>query len=263
MSEHISPQISGYELIRVSVRWQGDVLASWTQKEELVSNASAKTVFQNFYNYYERLDGSNFSDLKKLEELFEKLCSQAQKKESQKEFSYNFNDFIRILTAFLEPVEENSEGVSYGEGYEGLKADYKQEMERLGRDGREFCICLLSVVGNQVASIDILRALINSQLRGFDSVFKLDENKIALSLKQTDKNGANRFLRRVQNKFFTDNNSKFNAVISQPVLGEVLNSVMLNLQKDLSALQVSASGDIVILQELSPLERHLKEASSN
>ncbi len=262
MSEQISPQISGYELLRVSIDWHGQVVLSWTADEANITTSIFKESFKQFYNYYERLDGTNFIELRRLEDTFEKLCVQAQKTEEKSEFIEFFSVYMGALTNILQPTENLSEMNSYGEGYEGLKVDFQQEMERLSRDGKEFCICLVGACDKKQESRKAICDLASAELRGFDRVFQLDANQIAISLKQTDKNGASRFLKRTQNKLFGDSGIKFNAVISQPVAGELLSSILTNLKKDLVELQANVSGDIVILQELSPLERHLKEIGS-
>lgn len=245
-----------HQFLKTIIDWYTQVSVSAFSEQKLPPLTEVKKAFQKFYNIYEQENTSSSMDLQSIEGHFEDLCTMVQKSNDFPAFSESFSRFCDKAIKMIMRPEDTSTERDGSDGIAGLKNDYAQEMERLNRDGLQFCICLVRPCNT---SAETLCELIAHELRGFDRVFRLDDSHIGISLKQTDKNGANRFLKRVQIKLEEKEKHTFNAVIAQPVARESFQTVLKNLQNDMKHFESNAHGDIVILQELSPLERHLKE----
>lgn len=259
MSSPHRPQTSFYSYLHMLQIWFCDVIVT---DDVSKLDAMAPVYLERFKDISKsasndmREDGEVlFSELQKSFEAF-----RAGKGGAKETFSDAFEAVMALLYSFAE-TQEIEELIDSAEGtFSELIIDYKREMERFSREGKSFCIAYLRPDGENISLLNS-SALFNAakqQLRGFDTVyFSNDKKDVILLLKQTDKNGAVRFLKRLLG-LQQENAASFSGIVHECVTGEPLEDALKNIMFEMTSIDEGAEGVIDVLRDLSPLQRHLK-----
>ena len=259
MSSTHRPQTSFYSYLHMLQIWFCDVIAT---DDVSKMDPMASVYIERFKDISKsasndmREDGEAlFSELQKSYEAY-----RAGKGDSKQAFSDAFEAVMALLYSFAE-TQEIEELIDSAEGtFSELIIDYKREMERFTREGKPFCIAYLRPDGEKITLLNS-SALFNAakqQLRGFDTVyFSNDKKDVILLLKQTDKNGAMRFLKRLLG-LQKDNAASFSGIVHECVAGEPLEDALKNITFEMASIEEGAEGIIDVLRDLSPLQRNIK-----
>lgn len=237
----------------------------------------------------EKLTALHTDVLKMADSLMEKT-RETQKKPSLPEFQ-SFSILYEQFIAHLRRLER--EILTEGAGYDALTglrnavrlpSDIMQELQRLARHGRSFCVALVKIDHFEDIKanaqpeelkgyIKLVAELIKVSLRSFDDAYVMHENEFALCLKQADITGGISALERlrkeleVQNIRFTAGEHDFaislTCCIAEPVVGDEVKPLIDNLRRDLAMAEDGPKGGDTVLEyrELSPLQRYVKHES--
>ncbi len=206
-------------------------------------------------------------------------------------------DFLNFLTVYEEfslyirrleqDVMLEESGYDLSTGLRSLKMlddDFKQEMSRLARQGKSFCVSMTHIdhfaslkEGSTKSEVDgyikLIASLIKLSLRSFDDAYHLGNGEFILSLKQTDISGGIAALERLKKelerqKIEIDVNGtafdlSLSCCIAEPVEGYKINDLVEYLREDLSKNATLEKSDTVLkYYELSPLQRYIQESDS-
>ncbi|MBI1300401.1 MAG: diguanylate cyclase [Alphaproteobacteria bacterium] len=164
-----------------------------------------------------------------------------------------------------------------------LMDDLKEELDRLERQGKPFCIAVVKINDFEVvknnhtsdevsAYIKLVADLIKLSLRSFDEAYFIGDGEYILSLKQADMTGGIAALERLKNELESkqvtvtaedSTNTPLSMIccISQPAEGSNLPELVKNLREDLQKYDQQPEGKYeAVLQyhELSDLERYIQ-----
>ncbi len=150
-----------------------------------------------------------------------------------------------------------------------LARDYKIEMERLTRDGKQFCIALIAIDGFEDLKkekddvLQMLGATMKKSMRNFDEAYYIGENEFVMCLKQTDRAGAMAGLERL-NRLLEEKGEgvTVSSCLSEPPPGEELPQLLEYLRHDLYSFHGDQKGVIVECHDISPLQRFVSEHKS-
>jgi PleD family two-component response regulator len=163
-----------------------------------------------------------------------------------------------------------------------LEREWLREMERLTRDGKEFCVCLARLDNidlenydaaqlskEQIDQVRYAGALIMRCVRVFDDVFFMDDGNFFMILKQTNQGGALRFVKRLQ-KLVEESGQQLqppldltlSCCVAEPIAGEGLGDILKQMRNDMFDQRHSAQ-DVVARRELSPLARYVEALPKN
>lgn len=167
--------------------------------------------------------------------------------------------------------------------YTGLKnkrsgyMDIKKELEKRLRHDMPITILLMRIINlheilelfGQVVCEKVIKhttELIESKLRIFDEIYRLDKNEFMISVKVTDAPGAMLFGRRIQQFFDNDKNKimienydirvKLGFVVADPHPEDNISTLLDNMREDFRAL--SDKGGVVQHIEIAPIEKYIQ-----
>tara|TARA_B100001179_G_C18597710_1_gene408112 strand:- start:978 stop:1718 length:741 start_codon:yes stop_codon:yes gene_type:complete len=203
---------------------------------------------------------------------YTRLFSEASGQDNKTAFVEAFEVFISEVAALYSLIEKPSKVDAESElkSFEELQKDFDREMERLRRHGSEFSLTLISMEG--IKEKEIYEELFNclvSNMRAFDEVYSLPGKGVMFSLKQTDRNGALKFIKRSQNSFDKISQQKygkvagFNSIIATPIPGEKLGDLVNDMTNDLKKCDQEEVNEIVFRKEISPLQKYLQSEEGN
>lgn len=203
----------------------------------------------------------------------------------------NFQKFVLAYEQFAQHSHRlEKEILMEGTGYDpftGLRShgmfenDIQQELHRLARKGRTFCIALIHIDhfddikkyahNNDVGGyVKLLAGLIKLSIRSFDDAYYTRENEFALCLKQADISGGISALERLrkeleeQNVLFKNEHGvdvplSVSCCVAEPVVTDDVSVLLHNLRNDLSRGDYRKGDSVLQYHELSPLQRYVEE----
>lgn len=202
-----------------------------------------------------------------ISKAYTRLFSEASGQDNKGNLVDAYEAFIAEVAGLYSLIEKPSEVDADSElkSFEELQRDFDREMERLRRHGSEFSLALISMEGIQDSNVyeELFNCLV-SNMRAFDEVYKLPGKGVMFSLKQTDRNGALKFIKRSQNSFDKISQQKygkvagFNSIIATPIPGEKLSDLVQDMTRDLSKCDQEEVNEVVFRKEVSPLQKFLQ-----
>ncbi|MES2729451.1 MAG: hypothetical protein V4621_05035 [Pseudomonadota bacterium] len=163
-----------------------------------------------------------------------------------------------------------------------LDREWGREMERLTRDGKAFCICLVKLkilphplhIFDPIAEHDLAHlrqaaAVMGRCVRSFDDVFCLDDGFFIILLRQTNYAGGVRFIRRLQDVMVETGQKRpipvdlsLSCCVAEPVVGETLPHVLTQMRQDM-VNQTEDGQMIATRREISPLVRYVASLNTS
>lgn len=219
------------------------------------------------------------------------LCKQVKKTKKKPEYK-KFKELVTLFEEFvfnIRRVEKDLLAEESGfDSITGLRSksmlvrDVSREMERLARQGKSFCLALARIdhFSDIIASakndetveyIALLASLIKISIRSFDDAYYMEDGVFALCLKQADISGGFSALERLRKELeyqkisvqLYDDLAKplsMSCCIAEPVVGDDVDELMLNLNKDLAKSDMENTDTVLKYKELSALERYAQGA---
>lgn len=228
-------------------------------------------------------------------DLFEKsdvlvaTVRQTHAKPSHSDFK-NFVTIFEEFMAYIRRLEKDfmieGSGVDTFTGLRSkkmLKSDVKREMERLARQGKNFCIALgridnFDFIRNNASQsevdgyIKLVAGLIKLSIRSFDDAYYMGGDEFALCLKQADVSGGIAALERLRRELERQNivmdpgdgmqkPLSMSCCIAEPVESDDVDELISNLKADLENSEEDLTDTVLRYRELSPLQRYVKEGA--
>lgn len=207
----------------------------------------------------------------------------------------DFQDFVTLYEEFDISVRRLERDLLLeGNGYDSLtglrhsrlaEKDILRELDRLARQGRNFCLALVRVDHFEKmksfmaktelnASVRLLSDLIKLSIRSYDDAYYLGEGEYLLCLKQTYISGGVAALERLRRELerqnieleFDDEGPQLmsmSCVIAEPVAGDKPAELMENLKQDLYSHDQVKTDTVLKYHELSPLQRYVQTSSDS
>ncbi len=201
-----------------------------------------------------------------------------------------FEGFNQTFENFMRNIKRLSrESLFEGSGFDSLtglrnqdvlKKDIAKELDRLSREGKPFSLALVRIddfegilkqqgetTGNEY--IKLVAELIKKCVRSFDDAYRIEDGMFILSLKQTSPSGGILALNRLKREV-EDQDSTFqiqgrpvtlslSSCVAEPLPDDDIDLLLKNLKSDLSG-GADHEGTVLEYNEMSPLERYVKEA---
>ena len=205
----------------------------------------------------------------------------------------NFKDFVTVFEEFMVYIRRlekdfmiEGSGIDTFTGLRSkkmLKSDVKRELERLARQGKNFCIAMARIdnfdfirthaTKSEVDGyIKLVASLIKLSIRSFDDAYYLGGDEFALCLKQADVSGGIAALERLRRELERQNivmdpgdgqqkPLSMSCCIAEPVESDDVNDLLSNLKADLENSDEEVTDTVLRYRELSPLQRYVKEGA--
>ncbi len=197
-------------------------------------------------------------------------------------FSEQFKELLAGVHGLCQAIILEQGGLDILTGLKNnavIEADLSIEMERLSREGYPFCIGLARI--DDFKNVDdgfkpeqadelvkTVAGFIQQSLRSYDDAYRVSRDHFMMCLKQSDMVGGQKALERlrdilegageVYNLDGKDVLLSVSCCVAAPLPGDDLDDLIDNLYIDLDK-QVKDRGSVLTYQELSPLERFMKE----
>lgn len=227
------------------------------------------------------------ADLLKMSEV---LVDRAKESKSKPE-NADFKKLVTIYEEFMgyiRRVEKDSllEGSGY-DTFSGLRSpkmlhdDVSRELERLARQGKNFCLSFARIDNFELAQenvepseaegyVKLVAGLIKLSIRSFDDAYYMGAGEFALCLKQADLTGGiaalERLRRELERQDITLEVEKgikrplsMSCCIAEPVGSDDVNDLIDNLQADLENTEEEKTDTVLRYRELSPLQRFVQK----
>lgn len=256
------------------------VLPPLTLKDDIASDEVAPEIFERVKGIYK--------DLKIESENLIQTVSQFQKVPSQqdyKKFAAFFDEFIKALRRIEQDCLMDGFGIDALTGLRSEKLlvlDIDEEINRLKRNGRDFCMALLRIDnlenfdettmepgGPEQKLILKISNLIKRSVRSFDDAYGLSDGKFVLVLKQTEMFGGFIVLERLKDllkiekaKDDQGRDITLSCCVTQPIKFDEA-SVLVEDLKTFLGNHSNEEGTILKFYEVTPVEKFLKEEHNN
>ena len=180
-----------------------------------------------------------------------------------------------------------------GSGYDALTSlrsksmllpDIQREFDRLMRQGKKFCVAMacidrFDVIEGSVSSVEaegyvkLVASLIKLSIRSFDDAYYVGDGRFALCLKQAEVSGGITALERLRRELERQNISlvtqsgeksllSMSCCIAEPVEGDDMRELVKNLRLDLESSTQGEVDTVLRYNELSPLQRFIKDGGA-
>ncbi|MDH5723637.1 MAG: diguanylate cyclase [Alphaproteobacteria bacterium] len=239
-----------------------------------------------------------YEDIDRLSALHSELFELAAKIESmtmhvgQKPPAELFQNLKRGYEEFLKFLQRVEHGLIMEEsGYDtftglrsskNFKNDVLKEMDRLERQGRNFCIAMARIdryeaLQNTLSAeevnsyVQLVAELIKLSVRSFDDAYYMQNGEFVLSLKQTGSSGGFSALDRLRKELeqkritlFLDNKETLltmSCCVGEPANGDDIDNLLKNLRGNLDDNKRETDA-ILEYYEMSPLQRFIKQDSN-
>lgn len=197
----------------------------------------------------------------------------------------SFNDLSNMFDEVLHRLVRLERDQSLaGRGYDPLTGfrsgelmfdELDRELERVARRGRSFALVLARLDSVAPARDELgagfsnvmkwLGTAVRLTLRTFDDVYMLPDDEFVISLKHTDSTGAQRFIHRLREQMalmpltINEKDVKVNLsfCVGEPMVGESIQNFMELMRVDFTDQPNVAASDVVLYEEISPLQRFL------
>jgi len=198
------------------------------------------------------------------------------------DFSEKFKELIAGLHSFCQAVVLEQDGLDIMTGLKNnavIERDLAIEMERLAREGYPFCLGLARIDDFETIKDHLEREAADTivktvadfvlrSLRSYDDAYRVNRDHFIMCLKQSDMIGGQKALERLRDilegadEGYVVNEEKkplsVSCCVAAPLPGDDLDDLIDNLYVDLDQ-QIKDPGSVLTYQELSPLQRLMKE----
>ena len=282
-------------------QWFNDLMEYlfYPEVDEIAAGINKPTSFAQWVVYANKSDKIQPEIVEKLTvlhaDLFEKsdVLFATVKQSKAKPSHGDFKNFVTVYEEFSSYVRRlEKDFMIEGSGYDSftglrsnkmLKDDVRRELERLARQGKNFCLAMGRIDNfdfikqNAPQSeidgyIKLVAGLIKLSIRSFDDAYYMGGDEFALCLKQADLSGGIAALERLRRelerqKIVLEPNEgqqkplSMSCCIAEPVEGDDVNDLINNLKADLQNTDEEKTDTVLRYRELSPLQRFVKEGA--
>ena len=208
----------------------------------------------------------------------------------QKPALSSFNDFMTLYDEFTRHIRRlENDLVMEGSGYDAFtglrskkmfKVDIEMELERLARQGKNFCVALVKLdrfdemlrdldVKEVDGYIKLVASLIKISMRTYDDAYYYGKDEFILSLKQADLQGGVSALERLKKEVerqdikvqFSGDKQRhlsMSCCIAEPVSEDVATDLVRDLRRDLERVVDDTGDGVLRYHELSPIQRYVQ-----
>tara|TARA_R110001592_G_scaffold16881_10_gene71652 strand:- start:14294 stop:15208 length:915 start_codon:yes stop_codon:yes gene_type:complete len=271
----------------------------YSQEDDVVTGINKPTSFAQWVVYVNESNQTQPEIVEKLTALHADLFETSDvllasvKKNNAKPSHKDFKNFVTIYEEFMVYVRRlEKDFMKEGSGYDSftglrsakmLKHDVKRELERLARQGKNFCIAMgridnFDFIRNNAPQsevdgyVKLVAGLIKLSIRSFDDAYYLGGDEFILCLKQADLAGGIAALERLRRELERQNivlepNAgeqkplSMSCCIAEPVESDDVDDLLNNLKADLQNTEEEKTDTVLRYRELSPLQRFVKEGS--
>lgn len=227
------------------------------------------------------------ADLFKMSDMLSAQVKETGRKPGHKQFM-SFMTVYEEFMIFVRRLEKDilTEGSGF-DSFTGLRhkamltTDVKRELDRLARQGKNFCLSLARIDNfvmlqkntkpdELTAYIKLVADLVKLSIRSFDDAYHMGNGEFTLCLKQTDVTGGisalERLRRELERQKITFRNDDGHEVplsmsccIAEPVQGDDVITLLSDLRDDLQTAEELKTDTVLKYHELSPLQRFVKD----
>lgn len=196
----------------------------------------------------------------------------------------HYQGFMSLMRLFTQAVIFELDGQDALSGLKNnvaMEKDLTIEMERLSRAGAQFCIGLARIddfenISSQMSGeasdrlIRTVSALVKKSLRSYDEAYRIQRDHFVMCLKQSDMLGGKKAIERLRDilekagaTYVLNGEEKplsLSCCVAMPTTGDSIEELFENLFFDLDK-QISEAGSVLTYQEMSPLQRLIKETN--
>ncbi len=277
-----NPQNSSFfrEILQDYSDWSSQViLAAFYPEKVMMNSVEAPVSLLNSLNDLIQknvLSEAQVEDLAKIQtELHEATAVILEQKGAKPEFDA-FDKFLRLFEAFIERLERlqldsvlSNFGVDVETGLRSasvIKADLERELERRARRGQPFSVvmCLIDRASDETLpdQMKVVSAALKMCMRSFDDAYLSGRNEILISLKQTENEGALKFVERLKNALNRlKANFSMSFCVAEPEPGENVETLLMHIRGDLRDIAKEREGEAAEFEDISPLQRFIKNAA--
>lgn len=199
-------------------------------------------------------------------------------------FLTNYEEFLFYVRRLEKDLLQEGSGYDSQTGLRSknmLFTDIQRELERLERQGKNFCVALMKIDDfesickdsphdERNGYIKLIASLIKLSIRSFDDAYYVGEDEFVLSLKQTDVSGGVTALERLRRELeqqkvmlrseggLEESLLSMSCCIAEPVGGDDVHDLIRNLRADLKNTTYKKTDTVLEYHELSPLQRYVQ-----
>lgn len=270
------------------LRWFLQVIAYVFYAEDQNTPPAMPDLFPNWLEEQERSRIIAPAALKRVSQIYDDLSVDASKmlarkqRPGQTEYQHLatlFDEFIKSIRR----IEQDSLMDGYGlDKLTGLRSeknvvkDINEEINRLKRGGRNFCVALVKIdnfditkiePGNQEEKkLDLTTQMIKKSVRSFDDAYRLKNGMFVISLKQAELYGGFKALERLKDlleeKKLQDNQKSssitLSCCIAQPIKFDEASILIDDLKKFLEDHK-NEEGVLLKFYEITPVQQFLND----
>lgn len=183
----------------------------------------------------------------------------------------HFEEFIININRLEQDIKSSNLTVDQETGLRSkaaLDEDFKKEMERVSRQGRQFAVALIrinnpeEIAENRSEAFPLVVDTIKGCMRTFDDAYLVGEHEFLLSLKLTDASGSLSALKRMESVILSKDiqgpRPKLLSCIAEPVPGDDIDELLKNIRYELDSFPKDEIG-IIEFMDTSPLERFVNQ----
>ncbi len=276
------PQNSSHlkEILQDYADWSSQViLAAFYPEKILMNSVEAPQPLQNSLgDLLDRgsLSEAQIADLSEIQKELHAAAAQTLDHKGAKPEFDTFDKFLRIFESFVERLERlqldsvlSNFGVDVETGLRSanvIKAELERELERRARRGQPFSVvmCLIDRATDETLpeQMKTVSAALKMCMRSFDDAYLSGKNEILISLKQTENEGALKFVERLKNAL-TRLKATFSMsfCVAEPEAGENVDTLLSHIRGDLSDIAKERAGEAAEFEDISPLQRFIKNSA--
>jgi GGDEF domain-containing protein len=277
-----NPQNASFfkEILQDYSDWSSQVILAAFYPEKILMNSveAPASLFNSLDELIKRnvLSEAQVEDIAQIQtELHEATAAIVDLKGEKPDFE-TFNKFLRLFEAFIERLERlqldsvlSNFGVDVETGLRSasvIKTELERELERRARRGQPFSVVMCLIDRATDASLPeqmkVVSAALKMCMRSFDDAYLSGKNEILISLKQTENEGALKFVERLKNALGRlKANFTMSFCVAEPEPGENVETLLMHIRGDLHDIAKERAGDAAEFEDISPLQRFIKNAA--
>lgn len=268
------------EILQDYADWSSQVILAAFYPEKIMMNSveAPQSIHASLGELLESglLNEAQLDDLAELQKELHATATQVLGHKGAKPEFDAFDKFLRTFETFTERLDRqqldsvlSNFGVDVETGLRSasvIKAELERELERRARRGQPFSVvmCLIdratdATLPDQMKTVS---AALKMCMRSFDDAYLSGRNEILISLKQTENEGALKFVERLKNAL-TRLNASFSMsfCVAEPEPGENVETLLTHIRGDLRDIAKEREGEAAEFEDISPLQRYIKNTA--
>ncbi len=267
------------EILQDYADWSSQVILAAFYPEKVLMNSveAPQSLHNSLSEVFDKgsLNDAQIDDLAEIQkELHVSAVSILEHKGIKPEFDA-FDKFLRLFETFVERLERlqldsvlSNFGVDVETGLRSasvIKVELERELERRARRGQPFSVvmCLIdrATEATLPEQMKVVSAALKMCMRSFDDAYLSGKNEILISLKQTENEGALKFVERLKNALGRLKATfSMSFCVAEPEPGENVDTLLSHIRGDLKDIAKERAGEAAEFEDISPLQRFIKNA---